>query len=440
MDEPGLRTKAVSKASRGLLGLFSRAPKAPEALDRLGRLLRRKLPSRVAVTSSAISLELHPAVKPVRLVASGDGELVITAPAAPLGPGYVQFVVQLLDPLLEEIDFAWEPNGDSFATRRDRAALEREFTGWLQHELGEVLAGRRSPQLGISPRPAYEIAGRAPSPPDDSVEAEHPGPRGDDVAVLTPSGPRSATWCQAVISDGNAGADFWPLWEVATEVKLAWARALWTMWTEVPWRLPIGDPEAQLMRQAHRELSRAKGLDPTLAYPWAEWAELVDYLDLDDDVTDEVRERGANGTPAVGYRRLAARFALTSGWSLRLTPNFSDSWQDEGTSMVATDGQRSIRCSCAEDDEPSAAAILAKIPMRGEVLARVGDGGEGNELGSDYQGRVEVKVDEVDQVQLLTCIMTSAGSAAVISAVVLAGDEAWALETWRSLRRDPGGA
>jgi hypothetical protein len=198
---------------------------------------------------------------------------------------------------------------------------------------------------------------------------------------------------------------------------------------EVPWRPPIGDLERELMEQAHRELAQAYKLAPGGELPWPEWAELVDYLDLDDDVTEQVRTRGAPGTATIGYRRYPARFDLSAGWSVRLSPNFADSWQDDGASLVATDGDRSIRCSCAEAEGESAGQILAKIPMLNDVVARFDEDG--------YQGRVEARNDESNGVRVLTAIMATAGSAAVITAVLLQGGDEWAIETWRTLRCDP---
>jgi hypothetical protein len=325
-------------------------------------------------------------------------------------------VIELLDGILEEIDFVWDPQDERYASKRDFAALQQVFVSWLTRQLPEILAGTASKQLGIPQQPRLEV---------------------DDAAVLTPMGPRSRQWCEQVMvgADGPneaataAASDMWPMWETSSPAALSLARGLWLLWVEVPWRLPMGEQEEGVMKQAHRDLSAAYAADPTLPLPWAEWAELLDYLDLDDDVSDDVRQRGAAENGTIGYRRHPARFQLTTGWSVRLTPNFSDSWVDDGAAMLASDGDRSVRCSCAESDGDSASEILAKIPMHGEVLARHDEDG--------YQGRVEARDDEVHGVRLVTAIMATAGSAAVLSAVLRSGnhDDGWAIETWRTLRR-----
>ncbi len=411
-----LQYKAISKAGRGVRSLFSKAPRATEVMTRLGWLLRRTLPGRAAQhagTPPFITIELHPAVKPVKIAATADGELTVSLPgASSLGPGYVQHVLELLDGLLEEIDFVWEPSSDGYATRRDKAALQRQFADWLAHRLPPILEGRASPQLGIPQEPRLVI----------------------EAVVLTPMGPRSREWCQRVISGGAEGlaaaSDSWAMWDRSSPGALALARGLWTMWIEVPWRLAMGEDEAGVQKQAHGELAAAYKLEPSLPLPWAEWAELLDLLDLDDEVSEEVRARGGEQPGVIGYRRHSARFTLPAGWSIQLTANFADAWEDGGATMIASDGDRTVRCSCAEADGESASELLAKIPMRGDVLERHDRDG--------YLGRIEAQDDLVNGVRLVTAVMACAGGVAVISAVLRANndDDGWAIAVWRSLERD----
>lgn len=423
--------QAVSKSGRGVLSLFSRPPKAAELMDRASRLLRRKLPGRCTTaagasgaagatgkggaspSSTTISIELHPWAAPVKITAPADGELSITITATALGAGYVRYVVELMESVLEELDLMWPPGSDAYPTTRDAAALGRLCAAWLIGQLQAILDGREaSKQLGIPQEPRLEVEG---------------------AAVLTPMGPRSRAWCEAVIAAGESGAaglDYWPMGEAATAAALQWARGMWHLWVEVPWRLPMGESERGVMLDAHKALSAAYRADKALAMPWAEWAELVDILDEDDDLTPEIRQRGLDAEePAqrLGYRRYPARFELTSGWSLRLSPNFADSWADGGAAMVGSDGERSVRCSCAESDGKTASEILAATPMQGDVLARLDEG--------PYRGRIEGFNDGINGVRMLTAIMATDGGAAVVSIVARYGDDDWAIQAWWSLRR-----
>ena len=162
--------KAVSKSGRGVRSLFSRAPKSAEVMDRASRLLRRKAPGRCTTTaagtaagttgaSPTISLELHPWAAPVKLAAPADGELSVTITATALGPGYVRHVIELLDGILDELDFVWPAGDAGYPTTRDAAALERLCSEWLAGQLAAILSGAEpSRQLGI---PQSEAAAAA---------------------------------------------------------------------------------------------------------------------------------------------------------------------------------------------------------------------------------------------------------------------------------------
>lgn len=416
MDALRLQYKAISKAGRGVRSLFSKAPKSVEVMTRLGWLLRRKLPGRAtqhAGSPPKITIELHHAIKPVKIAATADGELLVSLPgASSVGPGYVQHVIELLDGILEEIDFVWDPASTGYATKRDKAALQREFVDWLRGQLPPIFEGKASRQLSIPQEPELLV---------------------EDAALLTPMGPRSRAWCERVLAGGDDGwaaaGESWPMWSSATAGALAFARALWVLWIEVPWRLAMGELEEGVQKQAHRELAAAYKLEPALPMPWAEWAELIDLLDLDDEVTDEVRSRGIDLVGTIGYRRHPARFQLTAGWSVALSPNFADAWEDDGATMIASDGDRTVRFSCAESEGDTGNQILAKIPMRGEVLARHDHDG--------YVGRVEGRDDDVNGIRLVTAAMALEGSVSVMSAVLRANrsDDNWAIGVWRTLER-----
>ncbi|HRC55547.1 MAG TPA: hypothetical protein PKU97_06445 [Kofleriaceae bacterium] len=405
MDPHRLQWRAVSKAGRGARSLFSKVPKAEAVMERVGRLARRKLGARVVLGADRLAMELHPAAK-VALVAPADGVLELTIDAAFVGPGLAGYVLAQVELLLHEVDFVWQADaeGDAVSSPRDAAALQRGFAAWVKEQVAARAQGG-SRQIGIPQDPQSELAG----------------------AVLLPLGPRDEPWCQAVLADPEAARDGWPLWQPATEATLALARGLWHLWMEVPWRAVTTDEDHALLARAHRELAAAFRLDASLPLPWAEWAELVDQMDLDDEVTAEVRARGVDGTPVAGYRRHPARFAVNHGWSLLLPAHCTITRQDDADTLAAADGERSLRCTCAESTGESAAAILAKIPMRSDVVERFDQGGQ--------LGRIERREDEDYGVCVATGIMTTEDHAAVLTVLALPGDDEWALSVWRSLRR-----
>jgi hypothetical protein len=251
-----------------------------------------------------------------------------------------------------------------------------------------------------------------------------------DDALLTPLGPREAQWCDAVLARPEAAADGWPLWRPATDATLALARALWLLWIEVPWRLPTTEDDHELAALAHRELSAAYELDASLPMPWPDWAELVRLHDeLEDELTATIRGQVGQGKPTIGYKRHPAYATIINGWGVHLPPHTVTSMQ-EGDTLLASDGVFQLRCTCTESAGDSASTILAKVPMRSEVLERFDEGGQ--------VGRIEVRDDERYGVRVFTGIMTTDGHAAVMTVLALPNEEDWVLTLWRSLRREAG--
>lgn len=406
MDPQRLQWKAISKAGRGARALFSRVPKAEAVRERIGWLLRRKLGGKVANVGGGFSLELHPAAS-VRLGVPGDGVLELTCDVTSAGPGLASYALTVVEQLFDEIDFVWPTDAAAAgASPREPAALQQGFGEWVQAQVRAARSGGAR-QLGMPASPAYEVA----------------------AAVLTPLGPRDEPWCEAVLADPEAARDGWPLWQPAGEAELARARALWALWMEVPWREPVTDEDQALLVRVHRELAAAHKRDAKLELPWAEWAQLLDHADLDDELAAEISARSQGQKPTAGYHRYAARVELAHGWSLRVPPRCVWTSGEDGESLQAMDGERSLRCTCAESPGDVATSILAKIPMRADVVERFeGDG---------QVGRAEVRQDEDHYVSVMSGIMTTDDHAAVLTVLTLPGDTEWGLEVWRSLRRAP---
>lgn len=403
LDPRRLKWRAVSKAGRGARSLFSKAPKAGATLERAGRLLRRKLGSRVSVGAERLSLSLHPACS-VSVTTPEDGALEVTCDLVSVGPGLAPLVLAMLEPLLDELDFVWHPGDESLAPR-EVAALQRGFSAWVQDRV-RAAGPDVMLHLGIPRNPTFEV----------------------EAAVLTPMGPRDLTWCQQVAERPESAADGWPLWQSATEASLALARGLWLLWLELPWRMPTTEDDHELAARAHRELRTAYQLDPTLPLPWTEWAELLRTHDeLADELTPLVEENGQHGTPTIGYRRYPMVATIAHGWSAQLPPHCVTSLEGDDT-LLASDGVFQLRCTCTESAGDDASTILAKVPMRREPIERFAEGGQ--------MGRIEVRDDDRYGVRVFTGIMATDGHAAVITVMALPGEEDWVLTLWRSLRRE----
>jgi hypothetical protein len=388
----GIDRRARSrKAKGGLRAIFGgKAPDAREVGDRLVRLARRMFKGAVVDASpKRITLALHPAASPVRLLVLPEGEIEVRAETSAIGPGYHADVIARLGPILDELEYVWDADADA-----DPAA------GMLAWLAGELAGG--AARIGMPAERSFRI----------------------DCAVQTAMGPRDAAWRDAVIGEPARGADAFAWWKRAPG-HAERARALLAMWLELPWRKLLDDDERELTERVDADLAAAHRADAELELPWAEWAELLGYLDADGEHAERVRER-AKGLPPprIGYRRHPMEIELSGGWALELSGAFVGTWEGEGERWWATDGDRVVEfTSLTAEDETDSDRLLAVAPEAGPVIARWTE--------DPQRGRAEVRDD--GDIHIVSGIMVRAPHVAILTCKGAAADEAWALATWRSL-------
>jgi hypothetical protein len=151
-----------------------------------------------------------------------------------------------------------------------------------------------------------------------------------DGALATPLGPRDDAWLEQATGDARVAVDIRPWWADATDARYLLNRALAILWTEIRWRPPVDD-ERPVVDEALRCLRKAFPLDPSLAYPWREWHELLEYRDVDDPIARQVSERAKRvpkSRPLIGYRRGPVT-VMHEGWSLEVPGSFAERRTDE---------------------------------------------------------------------------------------------------------------
>lgn len=386
----GIDRRARSrKAKAGLRALIGRAPDAREVGDRLVRIAKRMLKGAVTDASAKrITLELHPAASPVRIVVLPDGDLEVRGETSAVGPGYHADVLARLAPVLDELDYVWD--GDEPEPRAAMAA-------WFAAELA-----RGAPRIGM--------------PADRSFKVE--------AAVQTALGPRDRAWCDAVIADPLRAADAFPWWSTEAGERQR-SRALCAMWHEVAWREPIDTEERAAMERVDADLRAARKANPALELPWAAWAELLDWLGEDEPRIAELRARATVAAPVIGYRRYPMDVELSGGWSLELPGAFVGAWEDDGARYWATDGERAIEfTSLSANTEQDSQQLIDIAPEAHVVVDRITE--------ETRRGRAEA-YDEGD-VHIVHGLMAVAPEIAILTCKGTPADEPWALATWRSLR------
>ena len=370
------------KARSGLRALLGRAPEAGEVRARLGRLLPRMWKGEVEVSAKRITAALHPFAPPVRFKLEPDGALIVRGEAGAVGRAVGDALAARLAPILDELDYAWDDDGDD-----PRAAA----LAWLAGELRDGATRIAMPE------------GRA-------FVAD---------GIHTALGPRDAAWRDAVLADPAAGKDVFAWWDHGPG-QLARSRALLAMWHEVPWREPFDKPEHALMTRVDHDLRIAR--DAGLDVPYAEWAELVGHLG-EAGRADELRAH-ATGPAVIGYRRFDMVVALDAGWSITLPGAFVGAWEDAGQRYWATDGARVVEVTMLETTETDSAKLLEVAPPRHAVIERAA-------VGTRHARAETYREDDVHIVHGLVAV---APHVAIVTCKGRADDEPWALATWRSLR------
>jgi hypothetical protein len=381
-----------------------------------------------------LSVDLHPSAEDVELTVPEPGRLIVSAKTSTTGPGYHTYLCRLLRRLGADRDITWDPpdeeegGGDEtgYFDSGDRAAVEEEMLRWLKQMAAIV---RESMDGGA----AWFMLSMG----MDHSYRQH-GP------VVTPLGPRDRAWLDAVADDPRRGTDLFPWWDEGVTAATLLGSALCEMWQKVRWRKPLNSDEWSGLMNVHLDLCRAYGQDPTLDYPWREWAELMDIirsyngtLEMEgEDVEPEVRARAeqAPGGPLVGYRRRPVAVHLGGGWSIDIPGEMAEEWTDDGR-WSAWDGERTVWFSAftlqkPDGSTPTAEECLERLtPPAGEAVEYRGE----RVLGRAGFGPYE---EDGEQLWQLNARSAVAGAAALCNIFVRdPADRDWAIATWQSLRR-----
>ena len=441
-----LAVHVVGQASKR--GLIPRVPSAEQLVGDVERWLAAEYPDVVRSSrrqqtpagEQELLVDLHPAAAEATFLAGDAGRVRLAAPTAAAGPGYHTFVTRLAQRLAAELSIEWgagpdEPVGDPVIDTParlnlagaappeagssgflERQAVERSYLGWL----GGALAATRDVRQRGGPGVQLELA---------------PGIRfAFDGPIATALGPRDDAWLARAIADPHVAIDVAPWWADATDARYLLNRALCLLWTEVRWRPPTDPAEQALLDEVARLLWQAFPLDPSLAYPWREWVELLELRGVDEPAaTSLARDRSA-GVPAdqplVGYRRRPV-VVVHEGWRLDVPGSFAERRSPE--EWWGGETGRSVTLAAVPTG-------TTEGPMPAEAFLRQVAGDLGSEAltheAGNVVGRARIGSDDSSGVEVGVVEGYSAvvGSGAAVR--ILFGDPAdwqWALDVWRSL-------
>lgn len=442
-----LAVQVVGQASKR--GIIPRMPPAERLLADIEQWLVSEYPDLVRSSRSQalpsgdteLLVDLHPAAPAAAFLAADSGRVALSAVTSAVGPGYHRFVARLAQRLAADLSIDWTAGeaagpGEDLAVNApaplrltngstpeaghgafdERQAVERSYLGWLGRALAAAREARRREACGIH----LETA---------------PGIRYTfDGAIATTLGPRDDAWLENAISDPRVAIDVSPWWADATDARYLLNRALCLMWTEVRWRPAVDPAERSLLDEVARLLWQAFPLDPSLAYPWREWHELLDLRGVEDPAAAGlVKERSAStpdDRPLIGYRRRPVT-VVHEGWTLQVPGSFAERRTAE--EWWGGESGRSVTLAAVETGTESgpmsAEAFLQQVAgdlgsealthQAGSVIGRA-------RLGSDASSGLEVGVVEG--------YSATRGRGAVVRIVFdEAADWQWALDVWRAL-------
>jgi hypothetical protein len=379
---------------------------------------------------------LHPICPAVEIRIGRSGKVRLTATTTPAGPGYHQYLCNLLNYFAKEFHLTWiaddctDPT-DYFSTH-NRAATEAYFLKSLAAE-----CATKPRQIGLPSHLLYRY-------PAD---------------VLTPIGPRSHDWARDVAANPQLGKEFFAWWSPEVDASFYRNRALSRMWCHFPWRPPLCEAEGELTDQIANDLTTAFKLDPSAELPWFEWLELLATIEADAKgeqlcvtptnplLSVELWKR-TGPVPSlppehrIGYRRHLVRTCLDAGWSIEVPGDFAQEW-DRERNWTAWNANRTVwfrRVGFTKPDgsQPTSLELL-ELGLRslpeGEHLPKL-------EV-DDAHGTAVFGPTEEDgrTIWRLSGMAGATGHLVVCNIYCQSRDDRdWAIQTWQSLRHCPPSA
>lgn len=421
----GLLLKAKLKA--GLISRLSgRAGTTEETLQHMGKWCERFCADLEATTYLGtrdgvpiLFCNLHPAAENVEISFVDPSHFTVSANTSTVGPGYHIFLCEMLHRLGDEFQAVWENPTDDYcdetgyfhSEQQDR--VFEEMTRWLEALANSFFDGTLSTETGPT---------RLALPLDCGFDW--------DARALTPLDPRDTEWLQRTARNGSEGRDFFAWWAPGLNAEHFLGRALAEMWSDIRWRAPVNDFERKNLRYVAASLKGAHKLNEMLAYPWAEWAAILDLLELHDDDYSFVRRYAQGSQPLIGYRRRNVTVRLPGNWWINLPGSFSEFLED-GDALCAQAPPRTIWYSgfaFTGDSKQPFVDWRANLNSMGMDLFEEAEGyvaaakiRPGSEEGHEY-------------LVLSSCNVCLTGRCVLTIVFTQPEDRDWAIGVWKSLQ------
>ncbi len=366
---------------------------------------------------------LHPAAEDLELSVTGPNEFTASANTSTVGPGYHIFVCDMLHKLGKHFNAVWEDPSDDFVDEAgyfhsgNQDQVFAEMSTWLKAVAGAFFDGTLTDHHSI----------RLAMPVDAGFEA--------DERAVTPLGPRDLDWLKKTAADTSNGRDFFAWWSPGLNADYFLGRALARMWSDVRWRKPINDIEREMLKYVSGSLETAYKLDSDLNYPWAEWTEILGYLQDDDTELDFVRQHAKNVVPKIGYRRRDVSVQLPGFWWITLPGSFSE-FREQDDALLSQDPPREVWYSgyrFGDDPKASFAHWRSETVKMSKEFVEESEG---------YIAEAQISQRRTDGGKEYFALTSSniCSTGRCICTIVFTDpeDREWAIKTWKSLKPPAG--
>lgn len=373
-------------------------------------------------TSPTLFCNLHPTAEDVEISFVDSTHLTVSAKTSTTGPGYHIVVGRMLRAMAAAFGLQWIDTSADEETEYldetgyfftgDEELVYDEMLAWLKGLCGSFFDGTFGNGTTMLCLPM-----------DDSY------PNEPDRAV-TPLGPRNLGWLEKTAKDPLRGRDFFAWWNPEPDAEYFRSRALARMWREVRWRKPSTDAERDVLKYCLNSLEIAHKLDAALEYPWAEWAEMLEYSESNDEISGEVRSR-ATALPTIGYRRRNVAVGLPGHWRIQIPGSFTDLQYDDDGTTSAFDPPRELWFDSYSFTESTPEAFERR---RAEILT------QNSELVHEAERYIAAaNIKKRDNGESEWFVLSSSNVCVVGRSVctivfIDPNDREWAINTWKSLQ------
>lgn len=418
-------------------GLFMQRPAREKVFKDLEAFFKSqedeilKLLTNIKYGDSKLLVTLYPSEEPIEFTYTEQKVLICSARTNGGGPGYHNYLVNLLENCEKQTGITWVWNDGEEACdetgyneHRNYNKLQDEMLIWLK-SIAKILVEKED----VYSRFCLNI------PTNFMVE--------EDYFAISPMGYWKKEWFQKVNSLSNDhikefGCKFFPWWNIEKDAQFYLNTAIVLMWMNCPWHIPNSEEEAALYKLIINCLEKAYAMDMTLDFPWKEWEQLLKLIG-ENDKADKLRQISLyeSTNEEIGFLRKKMQRSINQNWKLTIPGYFYNDIEDDN-SLIYWFDDKTIRISTINvqgknNITPSASELFKSLDVNksSETEETI------DQQNDDFPRRATVQkaIEKDKEFWILRGYATIDGEILIVSfCYENAADKDWALGVWKTLK------